>query len=258
MYHFFSVVAWFSDKIWLDPSPMNTLLLSDILKIFNVTFIITKYGLVVNHLPHDFEFIYTGLLTSLVIDSGDGVTHVVPVVDGYSFPHLTKRMNVAGKHITSYLVDLLCEEGCCFGSGGEPSYKKSLNHVKVSLSRGGTSHLRRHAESCVTRTLTKKGQTIIGRTENGVVYSFKFNQIIARRETVRYFVVEELPFVKVEKPTFHRWIKMAFGPQFKPPCRSTMRSDVMLSFQEEWFALKDILRSVLGKVCLTSDLWTSN
>ncbi|KAF9608334.1 hypothetical protein IFM89_009024 [Coptis chinensis] len=50
--------------------------------------------------------------------------------------------------------------------------------------RGGTSHLRRHAESCVIRTSTEKGQTIIGRTKNGVVYSFKFNQIIARRETV--------------------------------------------------------------------------
>lgn len=35
----------------------------------------------------------------------------VPVVDGYSFPHLTKRMNVAGRHITSYLVDLLFRRG---------------------------------------------------------------------------------------------------------------------------------------------------
>ncbi|XP_022939518.1 actin-related protein 2-like isoform X2 [Cucurbita pepo subsp. pepo] len=52
-----------------------------------------------------------GLLTGLVIDSGDGVTHVVPVVDGYSFPHLTKRMNIAGRHITSYLVDLLSRRG---------------------------------------------------------------------------------------------------------------------------------------------------
>ncbi|KAM1009176.1 hypothetical protein ACFX13_045479 [Malus domestica] len=52
-----------------------------------------------------------GLLTGLVIDCGDGVTHVVPVVDGYSFPHLTKRMNVAGRHITSYLVDLLSRRG---------------------------------------------------------------------------------------------------------------------------------------------------
>ncbi|KAK1563314.1 hypothetical protein Q3G72_025843 [Acer saccharum] len=52
-----------------------------------------------------------GLLTGLVIDSGDDVTHVVPVVDGYSFPHLTKQMNVAGLHITSYLVDLLSRRG---------------------------------------------------------------------------------------------------------------------------------------------------
>ncbi|WJX84126.1 Actin-related protein 2 [Trifolium repens] len=47
-----------------------------------------------------------GLLTGFFIDSGDGVTHVFPVVNGYSFPHLTKRMNVA-----AYLVDLLSRRG---------------------------------------------------------------------------------------------------------------------------------------------------
>ncbi|KMZ66213.1 Actin-related protein 2 [Zostera marina] len=52
-----------------------------------------------------------GLLTGLVIDVGDGVTHVVPVVDGFSFPHLIKRMNVAGRHITSYLIELLLRRG---------------------------------------------------------------------------------------------------------------------------------------------------
>ncbi|KVH88147.1 Actin-related protein, partial [Cynara cardunculus var. scolymus] len=52
-----------------------------------------------------------GLFTGLVIDAGDGVIHVVPVVDGYSFSHLTKCMNVAGRHITSYLVDLLLMRG---------------------------------------------------------------------------------------------------------------------------------------------------
>jgi len=35
----------------------------------------------------------------------------VPVLDGYSFPHLTKRLNVAGRHITSHLVDLLTRRG---------------------------------------------------------------------------------------------------------------------------------------------------
>ncbi|GBG85475.1 hypothetical protein CBR_g40116 [Chara braunii] len=55
-----------------------------------------------------------GLLTGLVVDSGDGVSHVVPVVDGFAFPHLTNRLNVAGRHITAYLVDLLLRRGYAF------------------------------------------------------------------------------------------------------------------------------------------------
>jgi hypothetical protein len=35
-------------------------------------------------------------------------------VDGYSFPHLTKRLNIAGRHITSYLIDLLLRRGYAF------------------------------------------------------------------------------------------------------------------------------------------------
>ena len=52
-----------------------------------------------------------GLMTGVVVDSGDGVTHVVPVVDGYSFPHLTKRLNVAGRHVTTRMIDLLTRRG---------------------------------------------------------------------------------------------------------------------------------------------------
>ncbi len=33
------------------------------------------------------------------------------MVDGYSFPHLTKRMNLAGRSITGFLVELLQRKG---------------------------------------------------------------------------------------------------------------------------------------------------
>ncbi|KAL5701364.1 Actin-related protein 2 [Ranunculus cassubicifolius] len=51
------------------------------------------------------------ILRAIKGDSKASQEPEVPVVDGYSFPHLTKRMNVAGRHITSYLVDLLSRRG---------------------------------------------------------------------------------------------------------------------------------------------------
>ena len=45
-----------------------------------------------------------GLLTGVVVDSGDGVTHICPVYDGYSLNHLTKRLDIAGRDITRYLI----------------------------------------------------------------------------------------------------------------------------------------------------------
>merc|ERR1712087_649172 len=48
-----------------------------------------------------------GLLTGVVLDSGDGVSHVIPVYEGYGLPNLIKRLNVAGRHVTRQLVSLL-------------------------------------------------------------------------------------------------------------------------------------------------------
>ena len=55
-----------------------------------------------------------GLLTGVVVDSGDGVTHVVPVYDGFVPQHLIRRLDVAGRHITRYLIKLLLLRGYSF------------------------------------------------------------------------------------------------------------------------------------------------
>lgn len=57
-----------------------------------------------------------GLLTGVVVDSGDGVTHIVPVYEGYNLPHLTKRINIAGRHVTKYLIKLMLLRGYTFNS----------------------------------------------------------------------------------------------------------------------------------------------
>jgi len=55
-----------------------------------------------------------GLLTGVVVDSGDGVTHIIPVFEGFSLPHLTRRLDVAGRDVTRYLIKLLLLRGYAF------------------------------------------------------------------------------------------------------------------------------------------------
>lgn len=55
-----------------------------------------------------------GLLKGVVVDSGDGVTHVVPVYDGFVPGHLIRRLDVAGRHVTNYMIKLLLMRGYAF------------------------------------------------------------------------------------------------------------------------------------------------
>lgn len=48
-----------------------------------------------------------GHKTGIVFDSGDGVSHVIPVVEGCIIDHAITRLNLAGRDVTKYLVRLL-------------------------------------------------------------------------------------------------------------------------------------------------------
>lgn len=55
-----------------------------------------------------------GLSSGVVIDSGDGVTHIVPVYESVVLSHLTKRIDVAGRDVTRNLINLLLRRGYAF------------------------------------------------------------------------------------------------------------------------------------------------
>ncbi|WJX83908.1 hypothetical protein P8452_66534 [Trifolium repens] len=92
MYKAYSKEQWREDHAWLELS----------------TDIATRGDLAANtaYVTDAIGYLL-GLLIGLLIDSGDGVTHVVPVVDVHSFPRLTKQINVAGRHTIAYLVNFL-------------------------------------------------------------------------------------------------------------------------------------------------------
>jgi len=60
-----------------------------------------------------------GLQTGVVVDSGDGVTHICPVFDGFALPHLTRRLDIAGRDITRYLIKLLLLRGYAFNHSAD-------------------------------------------------------------------------------------------------------------------------------------------
>lgn len=55
-----------------------------------------------------------GLITGVVVDSGDGVTHVIPVFQGFELRQHTQRINIAGRNVTDYLIKLLFLRGYHF------------------------------------------------------------------------------------------------------------------------------------------------
>lgn len=60
-----------------------------------------------------------GRTTGLVVDAGDGVSHTVPVFEGFTISHAVEKMEIAGRVLTSYLQKLLLEMGESFTSSAE-------------------------------------------------------------------------------------------------------------------------------------------
>ncbi|XP_041831227.1 uncharacterized protein LOC121633367 isoform X1 [Melanotaenia boesemani] len=89
-----------------------------------------------------------GRTTGVVFDSGDGVSHSMPVFEGYCLPHAVQRFPLAGVDVTMHLKKLLQEQGVCMRTTAEEEIVREMKEKCCCVALNYEAELSQEGSSC--------------------------------------------------------------------------------------------------------------
>ncbi|KAL6654142.1 hypothetical protein ACP70R_007607 [Stipagrostis hirtigluma subsp. patula] len=123
----------------------------------------------------------------------------------------------------------------------------------------GRSNCSRHLKSC--KELIKMNEMVENMTsslspDTAALNKWKFNEKVSRKALARFVVLQELPFSLVDHEPF-RTFCATLNPWFEMVSRTTIKEDIVGSYEEQRLALREIIHNSDSRVSLTADFWTS-
>ncbi len=88
----------------------------------------------------------SGRTTGIVVDAGDGVTHIVPVFEGFAISHAIQRTDIGGRDITHYLRRLLRQRGYSLTSSAEQEIVKDIKERLCYVALDPDKELKLHGK----------------------------------------------------------------------------------------------------------------
>ena len=83
----------------------------------------------------------------MVLDSGEGISHTVPIYEGYAIPHAIQKIQLAGRNLTEYLREILKDRGLNFTSSADLEIVRDIKETMTVVASNFTEEMKKSKES---------------------------------------------------------------------------------------------------------------